>query len=158
MRQEGLEDALDVELRNAKPADHLGKPGPSAPHAADHLGAPRQDRAGIVVDVLAGHAGGHARAHDRADRRSGDRHRPDAEFVKRLDRMDMRQAARAAAAEGYGEARLARSRCSSRHPLLPSASGGPITRIAGSAVSSFLAAAFTSSSVTASMSAGRRSM
>ena len=59
----------------------------------------------IVMDVAAAHAGRHAGAHDRADRRAGDRDRPDAELVERLDDMDMGEAAGAAAAERDGEAR-----------------------------------------------------
>ena len=126
-------------------------------HMRPQLGPPRQDRSGVVVDVFAGHAGGHARAHDGADRRSGDRHRPYAKFVERLDDVDMGKSSCPAAAERNGEARARPFVRPGRRPS-PLASfrrRGPITRTAGSAVSSFFAAAFTWSSVTASMRAAR---
>src|SRR5690606_38984698 len=157
--QERMEDALHVELRDSQAAHHPRKRGwPGAPHASDDLRAARQYRTGIMLDVLARHAGSHAGSHDRSDRRPGDGHGPDAKLVEGFDDMDMGKAARAAAAEGDGEGRVAASfRCRAGfHPLLPSV--GPTVRIAGSAVSSFFATALTWSSVTASMSSARLSM
>src|SRR5690606_23660732 len=84
MRQEGVQDALYAELSDAQSADRT-----RAPHAAEHLGATRQYRAGMVLDVLARHAGGDAGSHDRSDRRSGDGHWSDTELVQRLDDVDM---------------------------------------------------------------------
>ena len=80
-----------------------------------------EHRSGIVVNVAAAHAGRHARAHDRADRGAGDRHRPDAQFVERLDGVDVRKPARAAAPEGDREARSIRRAASRRSTpaLLP---------------------------------------
>ena len=153
--QEGLEDALDIELADADAALHgFGdRARPRAPHARGHLGAAAEDRAAVIVDFGPSHAGGHAGAHDGADGGAGDRHRLDAELVQRLDGVDMRQSPRAAAAEGNREGRV--------HPLpLPATctSGGPITIIAGSTDRSFLASALTCASVTASIRAARRLM
>ena len=125
-------------------------PGRARHMRARNLGAAAQDRAGIVVDFRPAHARGHAGAHDGADRRAGYRHRLDAQFVQRLDDVDMRQPARAAAAEGDAEARA-----SPLIPCRPRASVGPTTMMAGSADSSFFAAALTWSSVTA-VDLGRR--
>lgn len=140
--QEGLEDTLDIELAEAQAAfNRLGESaGARPPHAAGHLGTGAEDGTCIVVNVAAAHAGGNACAHQRADGGTGDRDRFDTEFVQRLYDMDMRKATCAATAERDGEGRA--------QPLPPVASAGPTTRIAGSTDSSFLATAFTSSSVT----------
>ena len=116
----------------------------------------------MVVDFEPAHAGGHARAHDRAYRRPRDRHRADAEFIQRLDHMDMGKSARTAAAESDGEGRLAGPHRGGPHGRgrkvvhrVAPAFSGPTIMTAGSALSSRFATARTSSMVTASIIASR---
>ena len=167
LRQECLQDAFDVELRDTQPAGHhLAETArPCTPDTRRDFGAPAEGRTRIMVDFRAGHAGSHAGSHDCADRRAGDRDRPDAHFVKGFDHMDMRQAARTTAAEGDSETWVATFVCRGRlvprpaaHPLSPLAWAGPMIRTAGSASRSRFAAACTSSVVTASISSLRCSM
>nr|CAI0336319.1 hypothetical protein SHINE37_40173 [Rhizobiaceae bacterium] len=106
-RQEGLEDALQVELADAEAAgDDLGKAGgPEAPEAVHDAARMADGGQRVLADLPARHAGRPCRAHDGADRRAGDQHRADAEFVQHLDDMDMGKPARAAAAKRDGDGR-----------------------------------------------------
>ena len=64
----------------------------------------------VAADLPAGHAGRIGRADQRADRGAGDRDRPHAHLVERLEHHDMGEAARAAAAEREREASSFRAR------------------------------------------------
>jgi hypothetical protein len=59
----------------------------------------------MFADLRTRHAGRHTGAHNGADGGTRDRHRADAEFIQRLDDVDMREAACATAAEGDGNRR-----------------------------------------------------
>ncbi len=102
IRQEGFQNALDVELAEAEAVGHgLAEcRRPQAPEPVEDLAAPADGRQRIVADLAARHARRHARTHDGADGGAGNRHRPDAQFIQHLDDMQMRQPARPAAAEG----------------------------------------------------------
>ncbi len=66
--------------------------------ASDFAGIVRE-RDDVVADVLAAHAGRIGGADQRADRGAGDGVRLQSHLVERLDHRDVREAARAAAAE-----------------------------------------------------------
>jgi len=159
VRQERPENSLDVELGETQAALHhlsqAAAPGP--PHARCDLGGAPQHRTGVVMDVAATHSGRHPGPDDRSDRRAGDRHRTDAEFVERLDGMDVGEAAGTAAPESDGKGRLIPAGSLDAQPL-SSSGGGPTIMIAGSVVSSRAATDLTSSRVTAFIRPARLSI
>ena len=97
---------------------------------AEQSGAIPRQRRDMCADLLAAHAGGIGRAEKGADRGAGNRNRTDAHVVERFHHRDMRQPARAAAAErqSYGFHRAPAS-CAKRHAV--AASGRIMSALAG---------------------------
>ena len=93
---------LGVELRRLAEGagEQVGqRAGARGDQPARDLGAVMRQRDDVAADVLAAHAGGISGADQRADRGAGDGGGLYAQFVERLDHRDMREPARAAAAE-----------------------------------------------------------
>ncbi len=93
---------LGVELRRLAESagEQVGeRAGACGDEPARDFTAIMRQRDDVAADVLAAHAGGISRANQRADRGAGDSGGFYAQIVERLDHRDMRQPARAAAAE-----------------------------------------------------------